>query len=92
MKIGPRFDPRRVQRNRLDAATGAAIGRRGFLATTPAATALATTRAGAVWADARADEQRLRATYGDNDPRLVQLKNRVDPANLLALNATIRPA
>jgi hypothetical protein len=66
MKIGPRFDSRRVQRNRLDAATGAAIGRRGFLATTLAARALATTRARAV--------------------------NQVDPANLFALNATIRPA
>jgi hypothetical protein len=92
MRIGPRFDPRRVQRNRVDAATGAAIGRRGFLGITVTVTARAATRAGAVWADARADELRLRATYGDNDRRQVQWKNRVDPANLFALNATIRPA
>jgi FAD/FMN-containing dehydrogenase len=39
-----------------------------------------------------ADEQRLRATYGDNYPRLVQLKNRYDPTNLLRLNANIKPA
>jgi hypothetical protein len=38
-----------------------------------------------------ADDQRLRATYGDNYPRLVQLKNQVDPANLFALNANIKP-
>lgn len=38
-----------------------------------------------------ADEQRLRATYGDNYPRLVQLKNKYDPTNLLHLNANIKP-
>ncbi len=37
------------------------------------------------------DEQRLRATYGDNYPRLVQLKNKHDPTNLFRLNANIRP-
>lgn len=38
-----------------------------------------------------ADEQRLRATYGDNYARLVQLKNKYDPTNLLRLNANIKP-
>ncbi len=38
-----------------------------------------------------ADEQRLRATYGDNYPRLVQLKNKYDPMNLFRLNANIKP-
>ncbi len=38
-----------------------------------------------------ADEKRLRATYGDNYPRLVQLKNRYDPMNLFRLNANIKP-
>jgi hypothetical protein len=38
-----------------------------------------------------ADEQRLRATYGDNYSRLVQLKNKYDPTNLLHLNANIKP-
>lgn len=36
-------------------------------------------------------EQRLRATYGDNYPRLVQLKNKYDPKNLFRMNANIRP-
>jgi hypothetical protein len=38
-----------------------------------------------------ADERRLRATYGDNYPRLVQLKNKYDPMNLFRLNANIKP-
>jgi FAD/FMN-containing dehydrogenase len=36
-------------------------------------------------------EQRLRATYGDNYPRLVKLKDRYDPTNLFRLNANILP-
>jgi len=36
-------------------------------------------------------EQRLRATYGDNYPRLVQIKNKYDPDNLFRMNANIRP-
>ena len=36
-------------------------------------------------------EQRLRATYGDNYPRLVQIKNKYDPDNQFRLNANIRP-
>ena len=35
--------------------------------------------------------QRLRATYGDNYPRLLQLKNKYDPDNLFRLNANIKP-
>jgi FAD/FMN-containing dehydrogenase len=38
-----------------------------------------------------ADEKRLRETYGDNYPRLVELKNKYDPTNLFRLNANIRP-
>ena len=38
------------------------------------------------------DEKRLRETYGDNYPRLVQLKNKYDPTNLFRLNANIRPS
>ena len=37
------------------------------------------------------DEKRLRGTYGDNYPRLVELKNKYDPSNLFHLNANIRP-
>ena len=42
--------------------------------------------------DVNDDEQRLRATYGDNYARLVKLKNQYDPSNLFRLNANIRPA
>ncbi|HEY0342584.1 MAG TPA: FAD-binding oxidoreductase [Steroidobacteraceae bacterium] len=38
-----------------------------------------------------ADEKRLRATYGQNYPRLVELKNKYDPKNLFRLNANIKP-
>jgi hypothetical protein len=38
------------------------------------------------------DERRLRGTYGNNYPRLVQLKNRYDPTNLFRLNANIKPS
>ena len=39
-----------------------------------------------------AEDKRLRATYGENYPRLVQIKNKYDPENLFRLNANIRPS
>jgi len=38
-----------------------------------------------------AAEARLKATYGGNYSRLVQLKNQYDPKNLFRLNANIKP-
>ncbi len=42
--------------------------------------------------DVNEDERRLRATYGDNYPRLVKLKDKYDPTNLFRLNANIKPS
>ncbi len=38
-----------------------------------------------------AGEKRVRATYGDNYPRLVVLNDWYDPQNLFRLNANIKP-
>jgi hypothetical protein len=42
-------------------------------------------------AEPGAEGQRLRDTYGDSYPRLVKLKNKVDPTNLFRLNSNIKP-
>lgn len=36
-------------------------------------------------------EERVKATYGDNYERLVEIKNKYDPANLFRVNQNIRP-
>lgn len=37
-------------------------------------------------------EQRTRGNFGENYPRLVELKNRFDPTNFFRLNANIKPS
>jgi len=49
------------------------------------------TRGHYVNAEPGAEGQRLRDTYGDSYPRLVALKNKVDPTNLFRLNSNIKP-
>jgi len=36
-------------------------------------------------------EDRIKATYGDNYERLVQIKNKYDPTNLFRVNQNIKP-
>jgi hypothetical protein len=43
-------------------------------------------------ADSDVEDARVRETYGANYVRLVQLKNKYDPANLFRLNANIKPS
>ena len=49
------------------------------------------TRGHYVNAEPGAEGQRLRDTYGDSYPRLLELKNKVDPTNLFRLNSNIKP-
>jgi hypothetical protein len=37
-------------------------------------------------------QERIRANFGANYPRLVQLKDRYDPGNLFHLNANVQPS
>ncbi len=49
------------------------------------------TRGHYVNAEPGAEGQRLRDTYGGSYPRLLKLKNKVDPTNLFRLNSNIKP-
>jgi hypothetical protein len=42
--------------------------------------------------DSEVIDRRLRATFGENYPRLVRVKTQYDPTNLFRLNANIQPA
>jgi FAD/FMN-containing dehydrogenase len=37
-------------------------------------------------------EERVKATYGDNYQRLVEIKNKYDPGNLFRVNQNIKPS
>ena len=38
------------------------------------------------------DQEKTNANYGDNYDRLVKIKDRYDPGNLMRLNANIQPS
>jgi len=42
--------------------------------------------------DSELIDQRVRATFGENYPRLVRIKTQFDPTNLFSLNTNIKPA